>query len=60
MMSLDAHDALLVADIQNDFLPGGALGISGGNEIIPVLQSYIHRFHSKSLPIRSCMEPMPP
>ena len=51
MKSLDAHDALLVADIQNDFLPGGALGISGGNEIIPVLQSYIHRFHSKSLPI---------
>lgn len=51
MESLHGHDALLVADIQNDFLPGGALGISGSNEIIPVLLTYIHRFHSKSLPI---------
>jgi nicotinamidase/pyrazinamidase len=51
MESLHAHDALLVADIQNDFLPGGALGISGSNEVIPVLLTYIHRFHSKSLPL---------
>lgn len=51
MVKLNAHDALLIADIQNDFLPDGALGIRGGNEIIPVLLSYIRRFHEHNLPI---------
>ena len=29
--------ALLLIDIQNDFLPGGALAVEGGNEIISVV-----------------------
>ncbi|WP_018616721.1 bifunctional nicotinamidase/pyrazinamidase [Segetibacter koreensis] len=35
--------ALLLVDIQNDFIPGGALAVPGGDEIIPVaneLQNY--------------------
>lgn len=28
--------ALLLIDIQNDFLPGGALAVMGGNEVVPV------------------------
>ncbi|HXH85187.1 MAG TPA: isochorismatase family protein, partial [Nitrospira sp.] len=51
MESLSTHDALLVADIQNDFLPGGALGIRAGDDIVPVVLNYIDRFHSKGLPI---------
>lgn len=51
MESLTSHDALLVADVQNDFLPGGALGIRGGDDIVPVLLKYIDCFHSKGLPI---------
>lgn len=51
MENLKADDALLIADVQNDFLPGGALGIRGGDEIIPPLRTYIHRFHSRGLPI---------
>ena len=51
MIALTAHDALLLADIQNDFLPGGALGISGGGEIIPTLLNYTRLFQSRSLPI---------
>lgn len=51
MESLRPHDALIIADIQNDFLPGGALGIGGGDQIIPALLTYIHRFHSRALPI---------
>ena len=51
MESLKADDALLIADIQNDFLPGGALGISGGDEIVPVLRTYIQRFCLRALPI---------
>ena len=37
-------DALLITDIQLDFLPGGALPILKGDEIIPVLNDYIMRF----------------
>lgn len=51
MEPLKPNDALLVADIQNDFLPGGALGIADSDEIIPTLQTYIQRFHGHSLPI---------
>jgi nicotinamidase/pyrazinamidase len=38
-------DALLVTDIQIDFLPGGALPIADGDEIIPVINAYIRRFN---------------
>ncbi|MCE2983871.1 MAG: bifunctional nicotinamidase/pyrazinamidase [Parachlamydia sp.] len=34
--------ALLVVDLQNDFLPGGALGVHGGDEIIPLINEMIH------------------
>jgi nicotinamidase/pyrazinamidase len=51
MEPLRLGDALLIADVQNDFLPGGALGISGGDEILPVLLAYIRRFQAKGLPI---------
>lgn len=51
MISLTPHDALLLVDIQNDFLPVGALGISGGDEIIPTLLSYTRLFQTHSLPI---------
>ncbi|MFO7997529.1 MAG: bifunctional nicotinamidase/pyrazinamidase [Bacteroidales bacterium] len=30
-------NALLIADIQYDFLPGGALGVPEGNDIIPLI-----------------------
>jgi len=42
--TLKETDALLITDIQKDFLPGGALPIEGGEEIIPILNDYIQRF----------------
>ncbi|MEM7733556.1 MAG: isochorismatase family protein, partial [Pseudomonadota bacterium] len=27
--------ALIVVDVQNDFCPGGALAVAGGDEIVP-------------------------
>jgi nicotinamidase/pyrazinamidase len=51
MISLTSDDALLIADIQNDFLPGGALGIAGGDTIIPALTTYLRRFQARNLPI---------
>jgi len=37
-------DALLIVDIQYDFLPGGALGVPGGDEIVPVVRDLIPVF----------------
>ncbi len=45
-ISISKSDALIVTDIQNDFLPGGALPVVNGNEIIPVLNEYISLFKS--------------
>lgn len=36
--------ALLVVDVQNDFCPGGALAVAGGDAIIPAINSWIPRF----------------
>jgi nicotinamidase/pyrazinamidase len=40
-----ARDALLlVVDIQHDFLPGGALAVERGDEVIPVINRIAQRF----------------
>ena len=37
-------NALLVVDIQNDFLPGGALAVPEGDQVIPVINRLVDRF----------------
>jgi nicotinamidase/pyrazinamidase len=37
-------DVLLVIDLQNDFCPGGALAVAGGDEIVPVVNALAQRF----------------
>lgn len=37
-------EALIIVDMQNDFLPGGALEVAGGNEIIPVINQLQKNF----------------
>lgn len=39
-----ATDALLVVDVQNDFLPGGALAVARGDEIVPLVNDLARRF----------------
>ena len=36
--------ALIVVDVQNDFCPGGALAVSGGDEIVPLVNRLIGEF----------------
>ncbi len=36
--------ALLVIDVQNDFCPGGALSVSGGDEIVPGINALMGQF----------------
>lgn len=43
--------ALLVVDVQNDFCPGGALGVPEGDKIIPKINQYVKIFERKKLPI---------
>jgi nicotinamidase/pyrazinamidase len=38
------RDVLLVVDVQNDFCPGGALAVPGGDEIIPIVNAVAGRF----------------
>ncbi len=37
------NEALIVIDVQNDFCPGGALAVSGGDEIVPLVNRLIER-----------------
>jgi nicotinamidase/pyrazinamidase len=60
MISLQRGDALLIADIQNDFLLGGALSVPGGDEIVPVVSRYVDRFRSLGLPIFASKDWHPP
>lgn len=41
----------MVVDIQNDFCPGGALPVSEGDKVVPVLNKYIEKFRKTSAPI---------
>ncbi len=36
--------ALIIVDVQNDFVPGGALAVPGGNEVVPVINRLQERF----------------
>jgi nicotinamidase/pyrazinamidase len=44
-------DALLVVDLQRDFLPGGALGVAGGDEVLAVANAQIERFAAAGAPV---------
>lgn len=37
-------NALLIIDVQNDFIPGGSLAVPGGDEIVPVINGLMGRF----------------
>lgn len=39
-----AEEALIVIDVQNDFCPGGALAVAGGDEIIPRINALMDEF----------------
>ena len=50
-ITLQPGDALIVVDVQNDFLPGGALATPGGDRVVPVLNRYIEAFRARGLPV---------
>lgn len=48
-MSRPANQALLVIDVQNDFCPGGALAVPGGDAIIAPINALFGEFEVKVL-----------
>ncbi len=53
-------DALVVVDVQEDFLPGGAFPIAGSDRIIPVLNEYLGLFARRNLPVFATRHWHPP
>ena len=50
-ISIERGDALLIIDIQNDFLPGGSLAVPGGEQVIPVINRCIEKFDALGNPL---------
>ncbi|KAI5916410.1 isochorismatase family protein [Thauera sp. 2A1] len=50
-LALRGGDALVVVDVQRDFLPGGALGVPDGDAVVPVLNRCMELFLRVNLPI---------
>lgn len=44
-------DALVIVDVQRDFLPGGKLGVPDGDAVVPKLNRYIGVARGKGLPV---------
>lgn len=53
-------DALLIVDVQRDFLPGGALAVREGDAVIPPLNEAIRAFSEAGLPIFATRDWHPP
>ena len=49
--TLKTGDALLVIDMQHDFMPGGALSIQEADGILPPLNRVITAFLRRRLPV---------
>ena len=50
-ISISTGDALILVDVQNDFLPGGSLAVPQGDAVVPVLNRYLATFTARALPI---------
>ena len=68
-MTDEKKRALIVVDVQNDFCPGGALAVPGGDEVVAPLNKLIEEFLERGEPVfksrdwhprftRHCEEPI--
>jgi nicotinamidase/pyrazinamidase len=55
-----AGDALILVDIQLDFLPGGSLAVPHGDEVVPALNHYIAVFRRLTFPVAATRDWHPP
>ncbi len=59
-MAIHPNSMLLVVDMQNDFIPGGALGVPDGDTIVPVINDYIRLFVEADMPVIATRDWHPP
>lgn len=59
-VTLHPDDALLITDVQRDFLPGGSLAVQHAEEVVPVLNQYIDVARGAALPVYTCRDWHPP
>jgi len=53
-------DALMIVDVQRDFLPGGALAVEGGDEVVPVLNRWLAAARRQGVPVFATRDWHPP
>lgn len=57
---LRTGDALVLVDVQLDFLPGGSLAVPHGDEVVPALNRYIAVFRGLTFPVVATRDWHPP
>jgi nicotinamidase/pyrazinamidase len=50
-VSREPKPALVVVDAQNDFCPGGALGITGGDRVVEALNRHLEAAVARGMPV---------
>ncbi|HET7202694.1 MAG TPA: isochorismatase family protein [Steroidobacteraceae bacterium] len=60
MNTLGPGDALLVVDVQLDFMPGGALGVTGGDAVVAPLNRLVDLCVARGLPVVMSRDWHPP
>ena len=50
-IKIGAGDALIVVDVQRDFLPQGSLAVRDGDAVVPVLNRYIALARNSRIPV---------
>ncbi|MEW6681321.1 MAG: nicotinamidase [Nitrospirota bacterium] len=58
--TLQPGDALLVVDVQRDFLPGGSLAVPAGDAVIPTINRYAALWRDRGLPVFATRDWHPP
>ncbi|NMF89292.1 isochorismatase family protein [Aromatoleum petrolei] len=59
-ITLQPGDALVIVDVQNDFLPGGSLAVPRGDEVVAPLNALIARCTQLRLPVIATRDWHPP
>lgn len=50
-LKLVPGDALVLVDVQQDFLPGGHLGVADGDQVVAPLNRMVELFRARQLPV---------
>lgn len=59
-IAVNERDAVLIVDVQRDFLPGGRLAVPRGDEVVPVLNRYLALARLRNIPVFASRDWHPP